>query len=64
MTIFKKEVFLTPGLVLRSFPLAEQLHLTVGGGGADRRDMRPPVQPWLDSLSALSVLSSLCVNSP
>jgi hypothetical protein len=32
MTIFKKEVFLTPGLVLGSFPLAERLHLTVGGG--------------------------------
>jgi hypothetical protein len=28
----KKEVFLTPGLVLGSFPLAERLHLTVGGG--------------------------------
>jgi hypothetical protein len=28
----KKQVFLTPGLVLGSFPLAERLHLTVGGG--------------------------------
>lgn len=28
----KKEVFLTPGLVLGGFPLAERLHLTVGGG--------------------------------
>jgi hypothetical protein len=28
----KKEVFLTPGLVVGSFPLAERLHLTVGGG--------------------------------
>ena len=28
----KKEVFLTPGLVLGSLPLAERLHLTVGGG--------------------------------
>lgn len=28
----KKEVFLTPGLVLGSVPLAERLHLTVGGG--------------------------------
>ena len=28
----KKEVFLTPGLVLGSFPLAERLHLTIGGG--------------------------------
>ena len=28
----KKEVFLTPGLVLGSFPLAERLHLGIGGG--------------------------------
>jgi hypothetical protein len=28
----KKQVFLTPGLVLGSFPLAERLHLTIGGG--------------------------------
>jgi len=28
----KKEVFLTPGLVLGSFPLAERLHLSIGGG--------------------------------
>jgi hypothetical protein len=28
----KKEVFLTPGLVLGSFPLAERLHISVGGG--------------------------------
>jgi hypothetical protein len=28
----RKEVFLTPGLVLGSFPLAERLHLGVGGG--------------------------------
>jgi hypothetical protein len=28
----KKEVFLTPGLVVGSFPLAERLHLTVGAG--------------------------------
>src|SRR6267378_2641959 len=28
----KKEVFLTPGIVLGSFPLAEQLHLSIGGG--------------------------------
>jgi len=28
----KKEVFLTPGLVLGSFPLAQRLHLTIGGG--------------------------------
>jgi hypothetical protein len=28
----KKEVFLTPGIVLGSFPLAERLHLTIGGG--------------------------------
>jgi hypothetical protein len=28
----KKEVFLTPGLVLGSFPLAQRLHLSVGGG--------------------------------
>jgi hypothetical protein len=28
----KKQVFLTPGLVVGSFPLAERLHLTVGGG--------------------------------
>ena len=28
----KKEVFLTPGLVVGSFPLAELLHLIVGGG--------------------------------
>jgi hypothetical protein len=63
MTIFKKEVFLTPGLVLGSFPLAERLHLTVGGG-VQIVDMLPPVQPWLDSLSALPVLGSLCVNSP
>jgi hypothetical protein len=28
----KKEVFLTPGLVLGGFPLAERLHLSVGGG--------------------------------
>jgi hypothetical protein len=28
----KKELFLTPGLVLGSFPLAERLHLSVGGG--------------------------------
>jgi hypothetical protein len=28
----RKEVFLTPGLVLGGFPLAERLHLSVGGG--------------------------------
>jgi hypothetical protein len=28
----KKEVFLTPGLVVGSFPLAERLHLSLGGG--------------------------------
>ena len=28
----KKEVFLTPGLVLGGFPLADRLHLSVGGG--------------------------------
>jgi hypothetical protein len=28
----KKQVFLTPGLVLGSFPLAERLHLGIGGG--------------------------------
>jgi hypothetical protein len=28
----KNEVFLTPGLVVGSFPLAERLHLSVGGG--------------------------------
>jgi hypothetical protein len=28
----KKEVFLTPGIVLGSFPLAERLHLSLGGG--------------------------------
>ena len=28
----KKEVFLTPGLVMGSFPLAERLHLSFGGG--------------------------------
>jgi len=28
----KKEVFLTPGIVLGSFPLAEQVHLSIGGG--------------------------------
>src|SRR6266852_8343344 len=28
----KKEVFLTPGVVLGSFPLAERLHLSFGGG--------------------------------
>jgi hypothetical protein len=28
----KKEVFLTPGLVLGSFPLAERLHLSIGAG--------------------------------
>jgi len=28
----KKQVFLTPGLVLGGFPLAERLHLTIGGG--------------------------------
>jgi hypothetical protein len=28
----KKEVFLTPGVVLGGFPVAEQLHLSVGGG--------------------------------
>ena len=28
----KKEVFLTPGIVLGSVPLAERLHLSVGGG--------------------------------
>jgi hypothetical protein len=28
----KKEVFLTPGVVLGSFPLAERLHLSIGGG--------------------------------
>jgi hypothetical protein len=28
----KKEVFLTPGLVLGGFPLAERLHLGIGGG--------------------------------
>jgi hypothetical protein len=28
----KKEVFLTPGVVLGSFPLAERLHLSMGGG--------------------------------
>jgi len=28
----KKEVFLTPGVVLGSVPLAERLHLSVGGG--------------------------------
>ena len=28
----KKEVLLTPGLVLGSLPLAERLHLTIGGG--------------------------------
>ena len=28
----KKEVFLTPGLVLGSFPLVERLHLGIGGG--------------------------------
>jgi hypothetical protein len=28
----KKEVFLTPGLVLGSFPLAERLHLMIAGG--------------------------------
>jgi hypothetical protein len=28
----KKEVFLTPGLLLGRFPLAERLHLLVGGG--------------------------------
>ena len=28
----RKEVFLTPGIVLGSFPLAERLHVSVGGG--------------------------------
>jgi hypothetical protein len=28
----QKQVFLTPGLVLGSFPVAERLHLSVGGG--------------------------------
>jgi hypothetical protein len=28
----KKEVFLTPGLVVGSFPLAERLHLSIGAG--------------------------------
>jgi hypothetical protein len=28
----KKQVFLTPGLILGSFPLAERLHFTFGGG--------------------------------
>jgi hypothetical protein len=28
----KKQVFLTPGLVLGGFPLAERLHLTIGAG--------------------------------
>jgi hypothetical protein len=28
----KKEIFLTPGIVLGSFPLAERLHLSLGGG--------------------------------
>jgi hypothetical protein len=28
----KKEVFLTPGLILGGFPLAERLHFTIGGG--------------------------------
>lgn len=28
----KKQVFLTPGVVLGSFPFAERLHLSVGGG--------------------------------
>ncbi|PYR02561.1 MAG: hypothetical protein DMG00_28590 [Acidobacteria bacterium] len=28
----KKEVFLTPGLVVGSFPLAERLHLGLGAG--------------------------------
>jgi hypothetical protein len=28
----KKQVFVTPGLVLGGFPLAERLHLTIGGG--------------------------------
>jgi hypothetical protein len=28
----KKQVFLTPGLILGWFPLAERLHLTIGGG--------------------------------
>ena len=28
----KKQVFLTPGLVVGGFPLAERLHLSVGGG--------------------------------
>jgi len=28
----KKEGFMTPGLVLGSFPLAERLHLSIGGG--------------------------------
>jgi hypothetical protein len=28
----KKQVFLTPGLVLGSFPLAERLHVSFGGG--------------------------------
>jgi hypothetical protein len=28
----KKQVFLTPGLILGGFPLAERLHFTIGGG--------------------------------
>jgi hypothetical protein len=46
----KKEVFLTPGVVLGSFPLAERLHLSVGGG----LQIAAAVQASLDSLGALS----------
>ena len=28
----KKQVFLTPGLVLGGFPIAERLHFSIGGG--------------------------------
>jgi hypothetical protein len=55
----KKEVFLTPGLVLGSFPLDRATPSCVWRWCADRRDAVPPVQPSMDSLGALPVLSSL-----
>jgi hypothetical protein len=44
-------------MVVGSFPLAERLHLTVGAGVQIAANAVPPVQPSLDSLPALSVLS-------
>jgi hypothetical protein len=52
----KTQVFLTPGLVLGSFPLAERLHFGIGVGVQIAVTQVPPVQPSLDRFVPLSVL--------